>query len=605
MRSCAVLLLASLVCSSFAVQAGPAGKPAKEKGAPIDFRWGDKIPLSDGVKLNATLYLPRDRTTPVPCILTLTPYVAQRFHDVGIYFAARGYVFAAVDARGRGNSEGEFTPLLQEGRDGPEVIEWLAKQPYCNGKITMWGGSYGGYDQWASAKAKPPHLMTIVPVASPKPGIDFPPNSGGVNWLYDMIWITLTSGRTAQDNLFSDGAFWADKATEWAESHRPFKEIDAIFGVPSPIFQNWIAHPVGDKYWDQYVPTPQEYAAIDLPILSVTGQYDGDQPGALSFYREHLAHASEAAKARHYLVIGPWDHFGTRNPQPGYAGIQFGAASVIDMKKLHKDWYDWTLKDGVKPEFLKDKVTYYLFGDGAEEWRHAPSLDAITASARPMYLASANGRADAVFASGELGEAKPAAGDAPDSYVSDPLDTNFTAWDGVMDFTGENGMTDVSGLLDSSGKILVYHTDAFKQATELAGFPKLSLWLSLDQPDTDIAAYLYLVKPDGGSELLGLDMLRARYRLGVREPSLVKPGAVERYDFKGLPFIARRIAKGSRLRLAIGPVNSKYFEKNYNAGGVVAEESGKDARTVTVKLYHDAKHPSALYLPIAAAADKR
>jgi predicted acyl esterase len=99
-------------------------------------------------------------------------------------------------------------------------------------------------------------------------------------------------------------------------------------------------------------------------------------------------------------------------------------------------------------------------------------------------------------------------------------------------------------------------------------------------------------------------MLRARYRESAREPTPVKPGAVERYDFSDFPFIARRIGKGSRLRLAFGPLNSKQFEKNYNVGGVVAEESGRDARKVTVTLYHDAAHPSALYLPIAQAQAK-
>jgi uncharacterized protein len=134
---------------------------------------------------------------------------------------------------------------------------------------------------------------------------------------------------------------------------------------------------------------------------------------------------------------------------------------------------------------------------------------------------------------------------------------------------------------------------------ESIGFPTLSLWLTLDQPDTDIAAFLYLIKPDVTSEMLGLDMLRARYRKSVREPVLVTTGAVERYDFKGFASVARRFAQGSCLRLAIGPVNSKYYVKNYNSGGVVAEESYKDARTVTATLHHDAKRPSALYVPIA------
>jgi putative CocE/NonD family hydrolase len=593
--------MASIVATSIA-----AAQPADpERGGPIDFRWGEKIALRDGVKLNATLYLPRALKEPVPCIFTLTPYVAQRYHDLGVYFSAHGYVFAAIDARGRGNSDGEFMPMLQEGRDGPDIVAWLAQRKYCNGKITMWGASYGGYSQWATVKAKPAQLATIVPVASPKPGVEFPPNTGGINWIYDMLWITLTSGRTAQDNLFADGTFWADKAAEWAASHRPFNELDVAFGNPSAIFRNWVAHPVGDTYWDQYVPTAREYADIDLPILSVTGQYDGDQPGALSFYREHLAHASEAARAKHYLVIGPWDHYGTRTPSAEFAGVPFGPASRLDMKKLHREWYDWTLKGGAKPPLLKDRVTYYVLGAGAEEWRYAPTLEAITAQSRPLYLASDAGQANDVFASGRLDAGKPRRGGQPDRYVYDPLDLDFTAWDGPLDLTNEKAFIDASGLISAAGKVLVYHAPAFEEAVELAGFPKLSLWLSLDQPDTDIAAFLYEIAPDGGSVLLGYDMMRARYRDSLRAPRLAVPGAIERYDFKGFNFIARRFAKGTRLRLAIGPVNSKYYERNYNDGGMVAAASGNDARTVTVTLYHDAKHPSALYLPIAAPNAKR
>jgi putative CocE/NonD family hydrolase len=159
-------------------------------------------------------------------------------------------------------------------------------------------------------------------------------------------------------------------------------------------------------------------------------------------------------------------------------------------------------------------------------------------------------------------------------------------------------MTDQSGLIAASGKVLVYHTPPFAKATEFAGFPKLSLWLALDQPDTDIAAYLYEIRPDGSSIELDSEILRARYREDLRKPVSVKSGVVERYDFDRFHFIARLIGKGSRLRLAIGPVNSKFFEKNYNTGGVVAEESGKDACTTTIMLYHYAMHPSALYMPV-------
>jgi len=166
----------------------------------VNFQWNVKIPLRDGVRLSATVYTPRDRTGPAPCIFTLTPYIAQSYHDRGMYFASHGYSFLAVDVRGRGNSEGEFRPLIQEAKDGYDVVEWLARQPYCNGKVAMWGGSYAGYDQWATAKEFPPHLATIVPAAAPYAGVDFPMR-GNVSYTYLMRWLTLTSGHASQDKL--------------------------------------------------------------------------------------------------------------------------------------------------------------------------------------------------------------------------------------------------------------------------------------------------------------------------------------------------------------------------------------------------------------------
>jgi predicted acyl esterase len=110
--------------------------------AKVEWQWGVKIPLRDGVRLNATLYKPAGLKEPRPCLFTLTPYVGDRNHDRGMYFAAHGYPFLIVDVRGRGNSEGSFRPLIQEAKDGYDVVEWLAKQPYCNGKISMSGGLY-------------------------------------------------------------------------------------------------------------------------------------------------------------------------------------------------------------------------------------------------------------------------------------------------------------------------------------------------------------------------------------------------------------------------------------------------------------------------------
>ncbi|HJT97768.1 MAG TPA: CocE/NonD family hydrolase [Rhodanobacteraceae bacterium] len=566
---------------------------AKPGGDPVRFEWGVRIPMRDGVRLNATLYRPLDQKDALPCVFTLTPYISQSYHDRGMYFAAHGYVFLTVDVRGRGNSEGEFMPLLQEAKDGHDIVEWLGTQPYCNGKVTMWGGSYAGYDQWATAKEFPAHLATIVPVASPKPGVDYPMRNN-IFYPYDMQWLTFVSGNAGQDKIFGDSAFWSAIFKRLYEAHAPFADLDKYVGNPSPVFHAWIEHPAQDAYWDEYSPTKEQYAKLDLPILTITGDYDGDQPGALAFYREYMQSASAAGKDRHYLIIGPWDHPGTRTPQAEVAGLKFGEASLLDMNALHKAWYDWTMKSGAKPGFLKDKVAFYVVGE--EAWRYAPTLDAVTARTDAWYLDSAGGRANDVFASGSLDKRKPGSA-KPDSYVYDPLDTSAAEWE-TADIP--NALTDQRWLFNESGKLLVYHTAPFAEDTDVAGFFKLSAWIALDQPDTDITVGIYEIRSDGTSVALTDDLMRARYRKSLREAELAKPGAIERYDFDHFTFTARRIAKGSRLRLAIAPLNTLWSQKNYNAGGVVANESGKDARKVKVTLYHDATHPSALYVPIAA-----
>lgn len=583
-----------VVLSTIALWAGAAC--AADSGPdPVDFTWGVRIPLRDGVELAANVYRPRGQKQPLPCVFTLTPYIAQSYHERGMYFAAHGYVFLTVDVRGRGNSAGDFTPLLQEARDGHDVVEWLARQPYCDGKVSMWGGSYAGYDQWATAKEFPPHLATIVPVASPKPGVDYPMQHN-MFYSYDTQWLTFVSGHTSQESIFGDSSFWSAQFRHWYEAHAPFAELDRYIGNPSPIFQTWIAHPAQDAYWDGFSPTPAEYAKLALPILTICGQYDGDQPGALAYYDEHMQHGSAAAKDRHYLVIGPWDHAGTRTPKADVGGLKFGKAALLDMNALHKAWYDWTMKGAAKPDFLKDKVAFYVTGE--EAWRYAPTLQAVTARRDTWYLDSVAARANDVFAAGDLQRDRPGHGE-PDHYAYDPLDTRSAAWEQEE---SPNGLTDQRGVMLAGGNALFYHSPVFAADTDIAGFFRLQAWISLDQPDTDIAVSVFEVKPDGSSVFLTSDAMRARYRKDLRKGELATPGEIERYDFDRFTFVARRIAKGSRLRLAVGPINSMYAEKNYNAGGVVAAESGKDARTVTVSLYHDARHPSGLSVPIAAVS---
>ncbi|MBL8265567.1 CocE/NonD family hydrolase, partial [Steroidobacter sp.] len=522
---------------------------------------------------------------------TLTPYIGQTYHERGVYFASHGLPFLTVDVRGRGNSEGTFRPFIQEANDGYDVVEWLAKQPYCNGKVAMWGGSYAGYDQWATAKERPPHLATIVPAASVYPGFDFP-MFGNMPYPYALQWLTFTAGRTSQAAISGDSAFWTALNREWFESGRPLRELDQMLGTPSPIFQEWLQHPRLDAYWDAHVPTVEQYRSLQLPILTITGSHDGDQPGALRFYREHMRYATPEEQARHYLVIGPWDHAGTRTPTAETGGLKFGPAALLDLPKLHLEWYAWTLQSGAKPDFLRDRVAYYVMG--ADQWRYAPTLDAVTAKSQLLFLDSTRGAAD-VFASGSL-RREQGKGGSPDTYIYDPRDTSSAQI--------EAADTDIGGLVDqrlvyaSSGKQLVYHSEPFTQDTEISGFFKLSAWIAIDRPDTDFSVSISEIRQDGSSIALSRDQMRARFREGLREQKLVTTRAPLRYDFDSFRFVSRQVLRGSRLRLVIEPVNSLSSEKNYNTGGVVAAESMQDAQPVTVTLFHDRAYPSALYVPL-------
>jgi uncharacterized protein len=559
----------------------------------VQVTWGVGIPMRDGVCLNANLYLPGPyfpgpHEASAPAIFSLTPYVAQVNHDRGMYFARHGYPFLAVDVRGRGGSPGTFRPSASEAQDGHDVVEWLATQPYCNGQVAMCGGSYVGYTQWATAASRPTHLATIVPVAAPFRGGDSPMRNNTFP-TYAIRWLTLVAGRSSQDKVFADRSFWSDQYRRWFESGKSFRTLDAVAGHSSAVFQEWISHPERGPYWDQFNPTPQQYAGITIPVLTITGMYDSDQLGALMHYREHLSHSSSGAPARHFLIIGPWDHAGTRTPKRTFGGIEAGPASLVDLQELHLQWYAWTMQSGPRPHFLKNNVMYYVLG--ADRWRHAESLEAITERVVAFYLQSSVCPTD-VFHSGLLATAPKAC--EPDRYVYDPRDVSLAKLECEVD---PDNLADDRMTYAAAGKHLIYHTDPFDRDIEFIGFVRLSVWLSIDRPDTDFQATLYEVRADGTAIRLTSDCMRARYRESFREQKLIATEEPLRYDFRHFTFISCRVRRGHRLRLVFGPINSVYMQKNYNSGGNVADESMLDARTVTVRLFHDDAHPSAIYIP--------
>src|SRR5205807_3367520 len=236
-------------------------------------------------------------------------------------------------------------------------------------------------------------------------------------------------------------------------------------------------------------------------------------------------------------------------------------------------------------------------GGATGEWRYADDFDELAANHRLLFLDGTNSGAHGVFHSGALTE-KPSAPGA-DDYVYDPLDLR-RGKEVDSESSEKTAGIDQRFALSIGNDGLVYHSEPTTTDTALIGCPKLTLWLSLDVPDTDFSADLYEILPDGTSIALWSDVRRLRYRESPREEKLVKPGEIVRCDFAPGLFVARRLSKGSRLRLIVTSPNSIFFEKNYDSGGVVADETASNARTAHIRVLHDAQHASALDLPFVA-----
>ncbi|MFC2164605.1 CocE/NonD family hydrolase [Acidobacteriota bacterium] len=576
------LILSFLFLAALFVPLFSAGT---EKSVEIEMILDQKIAMKDGIHLIAKIWKPAKMEKPLPVVFALTPYIADEGQKWGPFFVRNGYVYVHVDCRGRGNSEGDFYPGENDGVDGAQVIDWIGKQSWCDGQVTMRGGSYRGMVQWQALMNFPKALKTIVPTASGAPGIDFPwPNNIGAT--YFAQWLGYTMGKTENIDLFTDGKYWGEKYYKMYSEHIPFSKLAKITGSNQKIFQRWVSHPTYDEFWKKLTPSAEQYAQMDIPILTITGHFDGDQHGAMHYYFGHLANSSEEAQSKHYLLMGPWDHAGTRKPKKKLGDMVFGDNSVLNIDKLHVEWYDWTLKGKEQPELLKKRITYYMMN--ADEWRYADSLEEVANSKMTWYLSSKEGRANDIFKSGKLVPNLPEGELKPDIYEYDPLKL----------ISKEEYFAGAENIISDEQDKLIYHSPPLQEDIEVAGYVKFKAYIELNVPDTDFGVALYEIRSDGKSITLGQDFMRARYRNFETKEELVKPGDINLYEFKTFYWFARRLEKGSRIRLIISSLNTPSLQKNYNSGGVVAEETAKDSRTATIKLYHDPKYPSTLEIPI-------
>lgn len=549
------------------------------------------IPLRDGVNLAATIWRPSDQEKPLPVVLVMTPYISDETQERAVKFAESGYVYVSVDVRGRGTSQGKFTPLYGNGPDGADVIAWLARQPWCDERVVTRGGSYRGMDQWQIMAQHPAHLAAAVPTAAVYPGWDFP-QPKGIFGSYTAQWLAFTSGQTGQTHLFGDSLYWQSRFVDAYEHNQPFYKLADLTGTNRDAFLEWLDHPGYDSYWAGFNPKLADYAAIDIPILTITGYFDGDQRGALRYYREFMDNASAKAKQHFYLLIGPWDHPGTRHPQEKLGGLTFDKDSVLDIDQLHIDFFNWILKDGKRPAILSERVNYYVMG--ANEWRHTASLKDLSDHSLRLYLSSPNGPANDVFHSGYLARTMPP-DQPPDTFRDDPL--ALQSANELLTPPGDDYLAQSPEAYKADR--LLYTSDSLDEPVTIAGVMKLLANISLDTPDADVWAGVDAILPDGRTLVLGQDMLRGRFRHDMSKAELVTPGEIEPWRFDGFRFTVRELPKGARLRVVLAPMNTPDWQKNYNSGWRIGYETAKDARAATISVHLDSRHPSYLELPLA------
>lgn len=542
-----------------------------------------RSPMRDGVELSSDIWLP-DAKGKFPLILIRTPYMKTMpqfdFPKLARFFADHGYAVAVQDARGRGDSDGQFGFFFQEGNDGYDTVEWMAAQPWSNGRVCTIGPSYLGTVQWLAAREKPPHLVCMASTAAAGDWLNEIPYIGGA-WLqrWSLSFANLVSGRINQSNL-------ADQDLDAALAHRPLLTADESIGRRMPFYREWLQHPTLDAYWKRLVLTQKDFRNIDIPVLHVTGWFDADQPGAM-YYWHGMAEFSPAAKEQ-YLIVGPWNHVQTfGGGEKSQGEMQFTADSVINDFQVILEFFDKYLKQGAAT-FNYPRAKLYV--TGLNKWREFDAYPIPSAKKTKLYLSS-GGRANSLDGDGKLIAVKRST-EAQDHYEFDPRNP-------VPGQFGVNYAVDRRAQ-EQRKDVLVYTGPVLQTAVQVIGPVYVDLYAASDARDTDFTASIVDVYPDGRAVVLGervVGIVRARYRDGLDRTELLTPNKVERYHID-LGHIGHAFEPGHRIRVEISSSSAPMYNPNQNTGNPVATDT--EWRTAHQVIYHDAKHGSALVLPVVA-----
>jgi uncharacterized protein len=314
------------------------------------------IPAGDGVKLAAIIVRVRGAPARLPSALLFTIY-AQPDTDTlrAEYGAARGYASVTAYSRGKAWGSGAIAPYEYDGRDADRVISWIAKQPWSNGKVGMYSGSYDGFTQWAAAKFHNSALKTIVPYVANNPGNGLPMENN-VFLLVNYPWVYYVTDNKYLDDAAYDKPALRTLNDRWYKSGSSYRSAPLFYGRANPWLQKWLDHPSFDAYWQSMVPYKSDFSRINIPVLTVTGYYDDGQGSALNYLKDHYEYNRRAV---HYLVIGPYDHLGSQaaHKDDVLRGYPIDPVAQFSTPRLTFDWFDWVMRGGVRPAMLADRTT--------------------------------------------------------------------------------------------------------------------------------------------------------------------------------------------------------------------------------------------------------
>jgi putative CocE/NonD family hydrolase len=518
----------------------------------------------DGAFVTVMIARKRGVTQKLPAIFQFTIY-ARRTDVKKIQESAdRGYVGVMAYTRGKWNSPGEPLAYETDGRDAYDVIDWISKQPWSDGRVGMYGGSYNGFTQWAATKKLHPALKTIVPSASVAPGLDVP-MTNNVQMSFVFPWIYYTSNNKFLDEKDYNGPQWRELYWKWFNEGLAYHTLDSLTGRGvNNMFRHWMAHPTYDQYWQDMIPYKKEFANINIPVLTTTGYYDGGQIGGMYYYREHLKYNHNA---NHYVIIGPYGHFGAQNrPDSVFNGYRIDDAARINIHEIIYQWFDYIFKNKPKPAILKDKFNFEVMG--GNEWKHVPSLKQMANDTMKFYLDKS-----------DLNPVKP----LKKAFISQTVD--FANRDRISGYYFLDQL--VYDTLNT-GNSLVFKTDPLKKPLTVSGAFSGVLKAMINKKDMDYHAVMFEEMPDGKYFYLTYFMGRASYATGPEVRHLLKPGQIETIPFTNTYITSGQLSKGSRIVILLNINKSPFEQINYGTGKNVSDETIRDAGVpLQIKWFND------------------